>query len=495
MTTSSNETNSPRRETSLLFGFIPLVPAAFLGLGIYRAWIEVVFVGSFVDLPPLSGAATGNLFNVRDIFDATMAAVSLMCALCAKRIGPLSERKAPFTIGVICLTLSTVLMFSSRFIPGETLLVGTAAAIAGGVGIAFLILIWSELYGCLNPLRVATYYSLAIVAGAIIVFIWRGFMFPWLFVMTSLLPLASILCARKGFASLPSDERPQRSWAGLSVPWKAIILMATYAFSYGLLETTTYSGLFGPHSAPGALIAALVVFFAVSARGKRFNFGGIYRVALPLMIAALLFVPSLKIFGSAAGGFCVAAGYTAQSILVMVVLTNLCYRYGASALWLFGIERGVRQIAMLAGRAVQNQATHLESFGIDGAMLISMLSVIAIVSATMIFMSERGLSSTWGAKLPEDGEPGQPSASRTRHELSSRVAQVARTYKLSAREEEVLLLLAQRKTVGVIERELFIANGTAKAHVRHIYQKLDIHTRQELFDMVGVEADDGQDPR
>ncbi|MFR3272808.1 MAG: LuxR C-terminal-related transcriptional regulator [Slackia sp.] len=37
-----------------------------------------------------------------------------------------------------------------------------------------------------------------------------------------------------------------------------------------------------------------------------------------------------------------------------------------------------------------------------------------------------------------------------------------------------------------MERELFIANGTAKAHVRHIYQKLDIHTRQELFDMLGV---------
>ena len=51
------------------------------------------------------------------------------------------------------------------------------------------------------------------------------------------------------------------------------------------------------------------------------------------------------------------------------------------------------------------------------------------------------------------------------------------------------MLLGQRKTVGIIERELFIANGTAKAHVRHIYQKLDIHTRQELFDMLGVETE------
>ncbi len=36
----------------------------------------------------------------------------------------------------------------------------------------------------------------------------------------------------------------------------------------------------------------------------------------------------------------------------------------------------------------------------------------------------------------------------------------------------------------MIERELFIANGTAKAHVRHIYQKLDIHSREELFALI-----------
>ncbi len=77
-----------------------------------------------------------------------------------------------------------------------------------------------------------------------------------------------------------------------------------------------------------------------------------------------------------------------------------------------------------------------------------------------------------------------------KQELADRCAEIARRYKLSAREEEVLLLLAQHKTVGIIERELVIANGTAKAHVRHIYQKLDIHTRQELFDLLDMEPRD-----
>ena len=73
-----------------------------------------------------------------------------------------------------------------------------------------------------------------------------------------------------------------------------------------------------------------------------------------------------------------------------------------------------------------------------------------------------------------------------RQALADRCAQLAREYRLTARESEVLLLLAQHKTVSEIEAELFIANGTAKAHVRHIYHKMDIHTRDELLELAEV---------
>ncbi len=477
--------------TSLLLGFIPIVPLAFLGLGVYRAWIEIAFVGSFVDFP----------FSVspRDLFDGTMVLVSLICAALARRIGPFFNKPAVFAASGATLVLSTVLVFSACIQPSLANTLGIAGAILGGVGIAFLILIWSELYGCLNPLRVASYYSLAIAVGAIVVYIYRGFAFPWLFVMTALLPLISLLCAREGFNRLPQNERPSTVWVQLSVPWKAILLMAIYAFAYGMLETSSYQSAFGPHSSPGTVIAAVAVFLGVAARGKHFDFGLVYRVALPLVVAALLLLPSFNFMSGIARSLCVSAGYTMQSIIIMMILANLCYRYGASAIWLFGIERGIRQVFMMLGRGVTEGAHTFNILGGNGEMFISIVSAIAVVAGTMILMSEGELSSSWGAKVMRRNGTGQgdkpngpdkPSPAERKHELGSRVAAVARTYKLSAREEEVLLLLAQRKTVGIIERELFIANGTAKAHVRHIYQKLDIHTRQELFDMLGVETEE-----
>ena len=32
-----------------------------------------------------------------------------------------------------------------------------------------------------------------------------------------------------------------------------------------------------------------------------------------------------------------------------------------------------------------------------------------------------------------------------------------------------------------------MAHGTAKAHIRHVYQKLDVHAREELFELVETE--------
>lgn len=85
------------------------------------------------------------------------------------------------------------------------------------------------------------------------------------------------------------------------------------------------------------------------------------------------------------------------------------------------------------------------------------------------------------------GPEGNGEAVR-KQELVDRCELLAKRFGLTSRETEVLILLAQRKTVGMIERELYIANGTAKAHVRHVYQKFDIHSREELFDLLGVDG-------
>ncbi len=470
--TTQNEKGAPRSHAFR-------VPLAFLGIGVYRAWIELAFVGTFIDFPAFG-------LSVRDVFDWAMVATALGCTLLAKHIAPFFNKRSVYAVSGITLTMATILLFSASSFPASTTAIGVAAGIFGGFGIGLLILLWSELYSCLNPLRVALYYSASIVIGALIIYVYRGFMLPWLFVMTALLPVLSLFCAWRGFGQIPETELPSTAYHRFSLPWKAVLFMAAYAFGYGLMEAGgLYEGTFGPHSAPAVVVVGVLVFVGVAVRGGRFDFGLIYRVALPLAVLALFLVAVFGQRQTAVESFCMLAAYTAQSIIIMLIWANICYRYGVSAVWLFGIERGVRQILMWLGRVTATFVEAPDVLGGHGETLVSLLAIIAVIVATMVLFTEKDLSSRWGANFIDGGVDSGNLLRK--QELEERCREVARQYKLSAREEEVLRLLAQRKTVGIIERELVIANGTAKAHVRHIYQKLDIHTRQDLFDLLGVE--------
>ena len=55
---------------------------------------------------------------------------------------------------------------------------------------------------------------------------------------------------------------------------------------------------------------------------------------------------------------------------------------------------------------------------------------------------------------------------------------------LSAREIEVLILIGEGRTARYIADELCISFNTARSHIRHIYEKLDIHSKQELISLI-----------
>ena len=57
---------------------------------------------------------------------------------------------------------------------------------------------------------------------------------------------------------------------------------------------------------------------------------------------------------------------------------------------------------------------------------------------------------------------------------------------LTAREAEVLGLLAQGNTTARIEAELGIGRNTVKYHVKNVYAKLGVHSPQELIDRVAA---------
>ena len=66
-------------------------------------------------------------------------------------------------------------------------------------------------------------------------------------------------------------------------------------------------------------------------------------------------------------------------------------------------------------------------------------------------------------------------------------ASVGGRYRLTPREQEVLGLLVRGRTASYIAEALFISGTTAKTHIKHIYQKTGVQSKQELLDIVEEE--------
>lgn len=97
-----------------------------------------------------------------------------------------------------------------------------------------------------------------------------------------------------------------------------------------------------------------------------------------------------------------------------------------------------------------------------------------------------------GLGLYDDGTGSGPvsDASPNEDTVSARCSVLAAAYSLSPREGEVLRLLARGRDVATIAERLGISENTVREYVKGVYGKLDVHSRQQIIDLVECESQD-----
>ena len=262
------------------------------------------------------------------------------------------------------------------------------------------------------------------------------------------------------------------------------------------------------NSGVGAFIGAVIVYALVCRQisrganaqaadggegepaGAAFDFSLLYRIGIPLMFVSLVPLEGPLPWWGFVADTCALASYTVLLILIMAILGNLSYRYGVCALWIFAIERAVRLVTSQSGRIVGNAMQPLEADPLANALLFAAMAGLLVVVAAL-FLSEKSVSSSqWGVVL----KPATQGETREfeQNRLAVKCHELAHQAGLTAREEDILLLVAQGMTLGQISRELYIGSNTVKTHMKHLYQKLDVHSRDEVFALLGVKGEAGQ---
>jgi DNA-binding NarL/FixJ family response regulator len=150
----------------------------------------------------------------------------------------------------------------------------------------------------------------------------------------------------------------------------------------------------------------------------------------------------------------------------------------ASPLVVFNLSQGMFGAAIVFGSPTVNliaQALHL---GDLAWVSVAIVLVFIILTLAAFLTNQREINRFWGLA-------GQSLESEdTEANESLKLGFLVEHCKLTPREYEVAKLLAKGRSLPFIQESLFISSGTAKTHLRHIYQKTNVHNRQEFLDYI-----------
>ncbi len=218
----------------------------------------------------------------------------------------------------------------------------------------------------------------------------------------------------------------------------------------------------------GLFCAAILETLATDDESRHDTFSTSYRIAFTLMLAGFLFAPVLQGV-DITGDSIVLAGYLGLSAALASLFCASARLEGSSCALAFAQGFAVLYGGEALGIFLANGFDALAPAHITPYTVMACAGLAVVCAYAFLFTDRdfRALSTAVDA-------PDTAAAARDA---------IAEAAKLSAREREVLALALRGRTNERIAQELFIAKSTADTHLRRIYSKCGVHSRQELLDM------------
>lgn len=390
------------------------------------------------------------------------------------------------------------------------------AMVGTGLGTAFVCLRVGLVTSRLSGTEACVTISSAALLSFLIYFAVKGAPGDISVVLVSLLPFASVFCS---FCvpdevsetdpleeAISIDKLPQGFFVRLVLAVCAFALAAGVSKGIGMIVV---SGASTPVECIVSLvcIAGFILGLCLLLRTRNFNVSSLYLPIGLLMAFAMLGTPILgspDIVQSAITGVL----YNIFVIVVWCLLIDLAGRTTLTPARVFGFGRGAPALGTTVGVVVvmlnqglfSGDSVYYVAYLAVMSVLLVLVFTLALSTGTierafdvMLAKQERQAVERLSQRAAEGQTPNEFTAKTEEAHafeeapgaLFDRACMtLASEAKLTARETEVLALLARGRTIGYVADELVIAQNTAKGYVKNVYAKLGIHSRQELIDAV-----------
>lgn len=495
-----------------LVGLFPGAP--YMAFGVCLGWTSLIFSGRFwASDVTTAGLAIFNLFSVM----AASGVLILLLVGLLSRVRVQFESLSPVIGAVLCLAGAVPVLLAGPYfqqwlgIHTETIVAALfmGGGLIMGLGSTWLLLCCGKLYGQLAPQNALCYTALSYMLGVCVYFVGiagpTAAPFPggptWysMALLVGLPFLAAWLLCTARFAAVQPPEPASCGIPPKPLVAKPLVLLfilstiVTYVHfqavtarpSVETIEVNSYIMLMRMG------VSACMLLLLLNKSNHRRNLGDIYTkcvVVLAILMAAIPLAGDIGWAGDLLTGFLL----TLYEIAVWCMLAFVAHQKRIEPLRVYGVGYGLFMLGELAGcLLVLLVAPAVHAAGVATAFF--MVLVAAALLAALI-----GFSGSDLMELTSSAEDEKPLSDALAAEISTAarpalggvrafdaaVSELTQRAGLSARESEVLALLAKGLSNDRVAEELFISRNTVRTHAQNLYAKLNVHSRQELMSVV-----------
>ena len=347
-----------------------------------------------------------------------------------------------------------------------------------GVYLAYVVPLWLRACAIHDPAEIVWTVLLAGLLGSVLVWCFAD-MGPTRLLAASLgaLLLGTYLLSRASDAFVSDVDAPRRE-SGAPYASKRLFA-ACFLMAFAFVEAISFAEADGASSAyaAGTFFAPVLIACVCLLALRGLTVGSLLSMAVPIATVVVMsasffrFDPVLS-FDLAVAGMFLFLVYAVMAVFFSTYGSDRA-AYGSFLMLAVSFAGGC-----VVGRVGSAFAVSCEPFSSNVAVLAA---ILAVVAALLLCVRMPACASP----SPAASSPADPSADFL---LEKRVDRAADAHALGRREKEALSLLLAGKTAGEIARIMVVAPGTAKSHVYHVYRKLGVHSRAELFEMFGLDG-------
>lgn len=451
----------------------------FFGFVLYQAGILLL---NNVYFPQIIFASP----YIRDISQVTTLPMLILMFVLSRYRPNVLNPKYLNCFFVFCIVAASALLVVGLFRHDKAIVMGATILLS-------LCRSWPSLglacaFSCLDLRKASVCLALALPSAYLLFFFLDTRPLHIVLGLYLMIPLALIALTRPEAFCVFNQTRTSESSSELSVtrPFSVIPLVSRFfitifAFQFAFGYSLHLGEVDAVPIPAGAAIIPLIVILIWTLIDKKLSYADYFIKLLALLVIAGFVLAAIPLSDFVwLASVTLACGSIGFKFFEWKVVTAAGSKNHAGAISLFCLMFFVNNIGSLCGAAVATGVSTLFLKSVN-SLVFSTLLILLVFTGFMLF-GFQGFSFYKTIENIEAGNENTPMP--TTQNLENKLQKIAQDYALTNRETQVFVLLAKGRNGSFIEKELSISRNTVKAHVKHIYRKLDIHSHQELISLV-----------